>query len=216
MEEPLRMVWVADSRILRTMTSCWTKPCCVKKQSITMLNKNGGALRRILAGAMVCYLIFGNIMVAANTQNPRTANFDFEWKFVKADVPGAQTVAADDSRWSGAQLPHDWSIEGPKSQNNPAGERGGFLPGGIGWYRKYFQLPEALDSPGRPAHDQRPPRHVFSMFLSRALASARCSGVSLSYTRPARVAASALSWRVAGCPRRSQASYIRCIDSSFS
>ena len=39
-------------------------------------------------------------------------------------------------------LPHDWSIEGPYSQKNAAGTA--FLPAGIAWYRKTFQLPASL------------------------------------------------------------------------
>lgn len=38
-------------------------------------------------------------------------------------------------------MPHDWSIEGPFDEKNPAGGAGGFLPTGIGWYRKHFTLP---------------------------------------------------------------------------
>jgi beta-galactosidase len=40
-------------------------------------------------------------------------------------------------------VPHDWSIEGPVGAANPTGGAGGFLPAGIGWYRKHFALPEA-------------------------------------------------------------------------
>jgi beta-galactosidase len=38
-------------------------------------------------------------------------------------------------------VPHDWSIEGPFAASNPTGGAGGFLPAGIGWYRKHFSLP---------------------------------------------------------------------------
>ena len=44
-------------------------------------------------------------------------------------------------------LPHDWSIERLPGTENlfdpkcPSGSGGGFLPGGIGWYRKTFTLP---------------------------------------------------------------------------
>ena len=107
-----------------------------------MLIKKDSALRLILAVAMFCHLTSGNTMSADNIQNLTTRNFDFDWKFLKADLPGAHTVEADDSIWSEVQLPHDWSIEGPKSQSSPAGAREGFLPGGIGWYRKHFQLPK--------------------------------------------------------------------------
>ncbi|WP_091394624.1 glycoside hydrolase family 2 TIM barrel-domain containing protein [Arachidicoccus rhizosphaerae] len=39
-------------------------------------------------------------------------------------------------------LPHDWSITGPFDKGNPAGNQGGALPGGIGWYFKSFTLTE--------------------------------------------------------------------------
>ncbi len=38
-------------------------------------------------------------------------------------------------------MPHDWSIEGTIEQHNPTGPAGGYLPAGIGWYRKTFQVP---------------------------------------------------------------------------
>jgi beta-galactosidase len=37
-------------------------------------------------------------------------------------------------------VPHDWSIEGPFAAKNPTGGAGGFLPAGVGWYRKHFTL----------------------------------------------------------------------------
>ena len=43
-------------------------------------------------------------------------------------------------------MPHDWSIEGPFDPHSPAGDGGGYLNGGIGWYRKTFATPpEAKD-----------------------------------------------------------------------
>ncbi|MEO6849022.1 MAG: beta-galactosidase GalB, partial [Mucilaginibacter sp.] len=46
-----------------------------------------------------------------------------------------------DGGWRVLDLPHDWSIEGAFSKDNPASPEGGALPGGIGWYRKTFTLP---------------------------------------------------------------------------
>jgi beta-galactosidase len=66
-------------------------------------------------------------------------NFNFDWKFMKGDQEGAQNPQYDDSSWRMLDLPHDWSIEGPFSQEWASGT--GYLPGGIGWYRKTFQLP---------------------------------------------------------------------------
>lgn len=75
---------------------------------------------------------------------PRKSQFDFDWKFIKEDVPNGENVGLDDASWQAISLPHDWSIEGPFSESNPSGPSGAFLPGGIGWYRKSFTLPESL------------------------------------------------------------------------
>ncbi|HVU37662.1 MAG TPA: glycoside hydrolase family 2 TIM barrel-domain containing protein [Opitutales bacterium] len=73
-----------------------------------------------------------------------TENFDFGWRFFKGDATGADQAAFDDSAWRKLSLPHDWSIEGPLSQTEPAGGAGGFFPTGVGWYRKRFTAPESL------------------------------------------------------------------------
>jgi beta-galactosidase len=67
-------------------------------------------------------------------------NFDKDWRFLKDDVLGAETPSFDDSKWRKLDVPHDWSIEGPYDINNPTGRGGGYLPAGIGWYRKSFKL----------------------------------------------------------------------------
>src|SRR5438552_454790 len=74
-----------------------------------------------------------------------TVSFDRGWRFHLGDVSGAQEVTFADSRWRTLDLPHDWSIEGAFSDQNPAGVAGGALPGGIAWYRKTFAVP-ATDS----------------------------------------------------------------------
>jgi len=70
-------------------------------------------------------------------------SFDFGWKFLKGDAPGAQQPDSSDSSWRSLDLPHDWSIEGPYDEKEPAGGPGGYLPTGIAWYRKRFHLPES-------------------------------------------------------------------------
>ena len=56
-----------------------------------------------------------------------------------AEFPQAQP-AFDDSRWRPLTLPHDWSVEGVMSPQLASCT--GYLPGGIGWYRKHFVLDE--------------------------------------------------------------------------
>ena len=69
--------------------------------------------------------------------------FDFDWKFFKGDAAGAQQPEFNDSAWKNVELPHDWSIEGPFAEDAPTGGPGGYVPTGVGWYRKRFRLPEA-------------------------------------------------------------------------
>lgn len=81
-------------------------------------------------------------------------SFDADWRFLRADAPGAEAPAFADGAWRTLDLPHDWSIEdlpstngAPPSPFNPAlsagGPATGFTVGGTGWYRKHFTLPAA-------------------------------------------------------------------------
>jgi beta-galactosidase len=74
---------------------------------------------------------------------PTTVSFDTGWKFHAGDVTGAQATTYDDSSWTALDVPHDWSISLPFTQNSPAGAGGGYLNGGVGWYRKTFTLPSS-------------------------------------------------------------------------
>ena len=40
------------------------------------------------------------------------------WKFVKGEVSGAQSVTIDDTDWESVTVPHDWAIYGPFDRNN--------------------------------------------------------------------------------------------------
>lgn len=67
--------------------------------------------------------------------------FDAGWSFFKGDTKGAEAPAFDHSGWRALDLPHDWSIEGPFDEKNPFAAPGGYLPCGVGWYRKNFAVP---------------------------------------------------------------------------
>lgn len=81
-------------------------------------------------------------LLIPNEQPRLRESFDFNWQFFKGDLTNADEVQFIDSSWSSLKLPHDWSIEGPFDESNPSGGDGGYLPTGIGWYRKHFQIPE--------------------------------------------------------------------------
>jgi beta-galactosidase len=66
---------------------------------------------------------------------------DYHWKFNQSDAQGAEQREYQDAGWRTLDLPHDWSIDGEFKEDAPARGSGGFLPAGIGWYRKHFSLP---------------------------------------------------------------------------
>ena len=68
-------------------------------------------------------------------------SFDFGWRFTRGDPAGAQAPDFADSAWRAVDLPHDWSIEGPYDESAPTSGAGGYLPAGIGWYRRRFAMP---------------------------------------------------------------------------
>ena len=72
-------------------------------------------------------------------------DFNFDWRFSLGDAQEWSAENFDDSQWRELHLPHDWSIEGNFSKDNPSTPGGGALPGGIGWYRKHFSTPELSD-----------------------------------------------------------------------
>jgi beta-galactosidase len=81
---------------------------------------------------------------AAGAGSPRvTESFDFGWKFLKGDASGAEQPGYADADWRSLDLPHDWSIEGPIDQHAPSAGPGGYMPTGIGWYRKAFNVAES-------------------------------------------------------------------------
>ncbi len=61
------------------------------------------------------------------------------WKFALNDVQGAEKIDYNDGRWQTVDLPHDWSVKGQLSPTLASAT--GYLPGGIGWYRKQLNVP---------------------------------------------------------------------------
>ncbi|MFF2446479.1 Ig-like domain-containing protein [Neobacillus sp. NPDC058068] len=77
----------------------------------------------------------------------RRINFNEGWRFQRetnGTIAGAQNPTFDDTSWRQLNLPHDWSIELDFNKNSLATHEGGYLDGGIGWYRKTFTVPESM------------------------------------------------------------------------
>ena len=89
------------------------------------------------------FFIVISVSAVVHAQSGRSVlDFDQNWTFNLGDVPNGQIVDFDDAGWRKLNLPHDWSIEGEFKKENPATVEGGALPGGIGWYRKTFTIPQ--------------------------------------------------------------------------
>lgn len=93
---------------------------------------------------------------SCSVQQPtdRETDFNAGWKFIRADVAGAEQPGFDDAAWRTLDLPHDYSIEdlpakdgmkqiGPFSEESAGGASTGHMVGGTAWYRKHFLLEKA-------------------------------------------------------------------------
>lgn len=86
----------------------------------------------ILLGLLVCTI------VQAQVSFGEAKKFNENWLFSLSDDSLGASVSYNDSKWRKLDLPHDWSVEGQLSPSLASCT--GYLPGGIGWYRKHFQV----------------------------------------------------------------------------
>lgn len=95
----------------------------------------------------IVFYSFLFIFIAAASANAqqvsKTINIDKDWKFHLGDVTGGEQTSFNDNDWRKLDVPHDWSIEGSYDSLAITKRGGGYLPAGIGWYRKTFTLPKS-------------------------------------------------------------------------
>jgi beta-galactosidase len=103
-------------------------------------------MKRSFLLSIVVFIIQSFDICQAQNSHRQTSLMDFNWKFSQTDTMGADIAAFNDSKWRTLDLPHDWSIENEFVQNAPTGGGGGYLPTGIGWYRKRFNLSKSAMS----------------------------------------------------------------------
>lgn len=76
--------------------------------------------------------------VQAQVSFGEAKKFNENWLFSLSDDSLGASASYNDSKWRKLDLPHDWSVEGQLSPSLASCT--GYLPGGIGWYRKHFQV----------------------------------------------------------------------------
>jgi len=104
-------------------------------------------MRRIIMLVTVVIFGIGLTRTESSARSRQQFSMDVGWQFTLGDPAHAERPGFDDSGWRTLNVPHDWSIEGTFDRNAPGGGNVGFLPTGIGWYRKHFTAPER--SPGK-------------------------------------------------------------------
>jgi len=94
---------------------------------------------KVVFAASLCMML----AIASNgkPQFGKTVLFNDSWLFSLSDVKEGASPALNDSKWRKLDLPHDWSVEGTYSPDKASCT--GYLPGGIGWYRKTFSVPDS-------------------------------------------------------------------------
>lgn len=111
---------------------------------------------------IACLAIAALLPAVARAEGPRERlSLDAGWLFHRGEVPpppvkghgasyhqakaggvvGAGGAEFDDSDWRRLDLPHDWAIENAFDRQENASQ--GYRARGIGWYRRYLQLPES-------------------------------------------------------------------------
>ena len=100
--------------------------------------------RRLLLGWLFLVVTSLTGLCATSGGDARTkVSLGDAWTFHLGEAQGAESPSFDDAKWRKLDVPHDWSIEQPYDPKMLGGSSVGYLPGGIGWYRKAFTLPES-------------------------------------------------------------------------
>ena len=86
--------------------------------------------------ALLVFLLSFNLFFAQRNE----INFNNNWNFILEDNPKFSQENYDNSTWKNLNVPHDWSFEKGVRKGGDQGQGGGYHDGGIGWYRKYFNI----------------------------------------------------------------------------
>ncbi|MBW8782520.1 MAG: DUF4982 domain-containing protein [Verrucomicrobia bacterium] len=68
-------------------------------------------MRQTTPAAILAVILATQMAGALFAGDSRDLSFDHDWRFLRADAPGAEAPAFDDSQWRLLDVPHDWSIE---------------------------------------------------------------------------------------------------------
>lgn len=69
-----------------------------------------------------------------------TVDFNQGWKFQESDITTESQLNYDEGQWQQVTIPHDWAFNKGISEDGAQKDKGGYFDGGIGWYRRTFEM----------------------------------------------------------------------------
>ncbi|MFI3270029.1 MAG: sugar-binding domain-containing protein [Rikenellaceae bacterium] len=110
-----------------------------------------------LIGSAVAFYLFVIVKVSPHAseidvehlvEHHKQITINDDWLFTLGDMSSPYFAEKCDTKsWKSLNVPHDWSIEEGYRLESTAGSNA-FLPGGVGWYRKEFELPKGWRKDG--------------------------------------------------------------------
>lgn len=97
-------------------------------------------MKRIISASLLSVFLSSNV----NAITQGRILIDSDWRFSTVADSLFHTPDFNDSAWQPVSLPHDWSVLHDFNRDEPAGNDGGYLPTGKGWYRKTIDIPQSM------------------------------------------------------------------------
>lgn len=94
-------------------------------------------IRNLAVLAVSTYMGIHNLYAQLGFGAAERVNSD--WGFHLGDIEGQAGAEKNRAGWQQVSLPHDWGVKYPLSPTLASAT--GYLPGGIGWYRKQLTIP---------------------------------------------------------------------------
>lgn len=96
-----------------------------------------GLLTKVL---LLILMLFAGLHAKADPMFGDKHLFVDGWRFIQPVSDSDDILSVNDfSKWQSVTLPHDWSVKGRYSPDKYSAT--GYLPGGMGWYAKEFEVP---------------------------------------------------------------------------
>lgn len=94
-------------------------------------------MKLLLRHILLLALLLCNIDLFSNPFFGNRTLLNHNWKFI---LDESKSMPSENAGWNIVEIPHDWSVKGRLSPSLASCT--GYLPGGIGWYKKSFFMPE--------------------------------------------------------------------------